>query len=311
MTYVIEVQNLTKNYGFNRGVFDISFGIKKGEVFGFLGPNGSGKSTTVRHLMGFSKPQQGVAKIFGKDSFLHYDINLKDVGYIPGELALPEGLTGFEFIKMIQDLSGVHNSKRLEELLVMFKLDRDLLEMNTKQMSLGTKRKLAIVVAFMSDPSVLILDEPTSGLDPFMQDIFIQFIKEEKQKGKTILLSSHLFNEVEQTCDRISIIKDGRIVSTFTTKDFKHNKDKVYRVILNNKSDYQMIIKDVDQKLFQVVDFDEDQLEIAVSTNDDLISDVISYLSQFDLEMFSHDVETLEDYFLNFYIEDKDFGGIK
>ncbi len=311
MSYVIEVQNLTKNYGFNRGVFDISFGIKKGEVFGFLGPNGAGKSTTVRHLMGFSKPQQGVAKIFGKDSFLHYDIILKDVGYIPGELALPEGLTGFEFIKMIQDLSGVHNSKRLEELLVMFKLDRDLLEMNTKQMSLGTKRKLAIVVAFMSDPSVLILDEPTSGLDPFMQDIFIQFIKEEKQKGKTILLSSHLFNEVEQTCDRISIIKDGRIVSTFATQDFKHSKDKVYRVILNNKSDYQMIIKDTDQKLFQIVDFDEDQLEITVSTNDDLISDVISYLSQFDLEMFSHDVETLEDYFLNFYIEDKDFGGIK
>ena len=310
MDKIIEVLNLTKDYGFNRGVFDVSFTVTKGEVFGFLGPNGAGKSTTVRHLMGFSKPDQGETKINDLNTFKNYNKILKDVGYIPGELALPEGLTGYEFIKMIQDLVGVHNKERLKMLLDTFKLDHTSLKMNTKQLSLGSKRKLAIITAFMSDPSILILDEPTSGLDPFMQDVFINFLKEEKKKGKTILLSSHLFNEVEQTCDRISIIKDGRIVSTFNTNDLKHSKDKVYLVKLNSNLEFNTLIN-YNNDIFKLIDSNKDLLEVKIGVNDKNISKVINYLSTYNLLEFRHIAETLEDYFISFYVEDKDFGGIK
>lgn len=310
MDKIIEVLNLTKDYGFNRGVFDVSFTVTKGEVFGFLGPNGAGKSTTVRHLMGFSKPDQGETKINDLNTFKNYNKILKEVGYIPGELALPEGLTGYEFIKMIQDLVGIHNKERLKMLLDTFKLDHTSLKMNTKQLSLGSKRKLAIITAFMSDPSILILDEPTSGLDPFMQDVFINFLKEEKKKGKTILLSSHLFNEVEQTCDRISIIKDGRIVSTFNTNDLKHSKDKVYLVKLNSNLEFNSLIN-YNNDIFKLIDSNKDLLEVKIGVNDKNISKVINYLSTYNLLEFRHIAETLEDYFISFYVEDKDFGGIK
>jgi len=310
MDKIIEVLNLTKDYGFNRGVFDVSFTVTKGEVFGFLGPNGAGKSTTVRHLMGFSKPDQGETKINNLNTFKNYNKILKDVGYIPGELALPAGLTGYEFIKMIQDLVGIHNKERLKMLLDTFKLDHTSLKMNTKQLSLGSKRKLAIITAFMSDPSILILDEPTSGLDPFMQDVFINFLKEEKKKGKTILLSSHLFNEVEQTCDRISIIKDGRIVSTFNTNDLKHSKDKVYLVKLNSNLEFNSLIN-YNNDIFKLIDSNKDLLEVKIGVNDKNISKVINYLSTYNLLEFRHIAETLEDYFISFYVEDKDFGGIK
>ena len=175
---IIKVERLTKDYGSGRGVFDVSFNVQKGEVFGFLGPNGAGKSTTIRHLMGFSKPDNGDTKIFDKDTFLKYNEILGNVGYIPGEIALPQGLTGWEFIRMIQDLTHIHNEEQLNKMLKLFELDDITLKGETKRMSLGVIRKLAVVTAFMSDPDVLILDEPTSGLDPVMQEVFINFIKE-------------------------------------------------------------------------------------------------------------------------------------
>lgn len=306
---IIEVKNLTKDYGYNRGVFDISFFVNKGEVYGFLGPNGAGKSTTIRHLMGFSKPDIGTTLINNKDTFKYYNELLKDVGYIPGELALPSGLTGYEFIKMIQDLTGFINNERLNYLLDIFDLKKKDLKMFTKNMSLGSKRKLAIVTAFMSDPSILILDEPTSGLDPFMQDIFINFIKEEKKRGKTILLSSHLFNEVEQTCDRISIIKDGKIVSTFKTTDLKHSKDKIYHIKFNNILDYNSFLNN-NLSFFKILESNDKNLTTIFTSHDSNIKDVIEYLSNIDLNEFSHKSQSLEEYFLSFYIEDKDFGGI-
>lgn len=310
MENIIIVNNLTKDYGFNRGVFDVSFNVAKGEVFGFLGPNGAGKSTTVRHLMGFSKPDSGYTLINELETFKNYDKILKDVGYIPGELALPEGLTGYEFIKMIQDLNSTYNKERLNMLLELFKLNKKTLKMNTKQLSLGSKRKLAIVIAFMNDPNILILDEPTSGLDPFMQEVFIEFLKKEKNRGKTILLSSHLFNEVEQTCDRISIIKDGRIVSTFKTADLKHSKDKVYLVKFSNNLEFNSLITN-QNNIFKIIESNNSLNEVKIGVNDTNISKVINYLSSYNLVEFRHIAETLEDYFISFYVEEKDFGGIK
>ena len=239
---IIQVDHLTKDYGYGRGVFDVSFKIEKGEVFGFLGPNGAGKSTTIRHLMGFSKPQSGETKIFDKKTFDKYFEILDKVGYIPGEIALPQGLTGWEFIRMMQNLQKVHNNQQLDKMLKLFELEDNVLKGETKRMSLGVKRKLAIVVAFMSDPEVLILDEPTSGLDPVMQEVFINLIKEEKERGKTILLSSHIFTEVDATCDRIAIIKDGKIVSEFVANDLRHAKTKFYTITFKEEKDFKQFL---------------------------------------------------------------------
>lgn len=146
---VIEIQNLTKDYGHGRGIFDVSFSVTKGETLGFLGPNGAGKSTTMRHLMGFSKPQSGSAKILNMVCSDSYNRILKHVGYLPGEVALPEGLTGWQFIRMMQGLRHNKNEERLQYLLAKFKLNP---EGNLKRMSIGEKRKLAVVTAFMDDP---------------------------------------------------------------------------------------------------------------------------------------------------------------
>lgn len=308
---IIEVKNLTKDYGEGRGVFDVSFKIEKGEVFGFLGPNGAGKSTTIRHLMGFSKPDKGDTLIFDKETFNKYNEILKSVGYIPGEIALPQGLTGWEFLHMIQDMQGIHNEKRLNELLKLFELTDIMLKGETKRMSLGVKRKLAIVSAFMGDPEVLILDEPTSGLDPVMQDTFIEFVKKEKERGKTILLSSHIFSEVDATCDRIAIIKDGRIVSEFIANDLKHATEKFYKLYFRTKEDFDRFLKEgKNLDYLQILDKNPEKLKIHISTNDSKINQVINLLSNYDLKEFINVKETLEDYFMKFYKEDKEFKGV-
>ena len=306
---VIEVNHLTKDYGSGRGVFDVAFKIEEGEVFGFLGPNGAGKSTTIRHLMGFSKPGSGETKILGLDSFKDYSKILSNVGYIPGEIALPQGLTGYEFISMMQDMYGIHNQEMLDKMLNLFKLEDNVLKGDTKHMSLGVKRKLAIVTAFMSDPKVLILDEPTSGLDPVMQQNFINFVIDEKKRGKTILLSSHIFSEVDATCDRIAIIKDGKIVSEFVAADLKHASLKQYRIVFENKEEYQKFKQTYDSKIINIVKDRGEKNKVFITTDDKNINDVISYLSDFKVKEFNNIKETLEDYFMKFYKEEKDFGG--
>ena len=307
---VIEVNNLTKDYGSGRGVFGVSFKIEKGEVFGFLGPNGAGKSTTIRHLMGFSKPDSGETKIFDKNTFDRYFEILNKVGYIPGEIALPAGLTGWEFIRMMQNLTHIHNEENLNRLLNLFKLDDVALKGETKRMSLGVKRKLAVVTAFMSDPDVLILDEPTSGLDPVMQQVFIDFVKEEKERGKTILLSSHIFSEVDATCDRIAIIKDGKIVSEFVADDLKHKSAKFYEITFKNSKEFEEFCSNnKNSKNLKILNVDAKNNYVFISTDDSLINKVIAILSKYEIEDFNNKKETLEDYFMKFYKEEKDFGG--
>ena len=305
---VINVERLTKDHGFGRGVFDVSIHVEKGEVFGFLGPNGAGKSTTIRHLMGFSKADDGKVEIFGKPTFGKYYEILKNVGYIPGEVALPAGLTGKEFLKMMQDLTGIYNNERLGMLLELFELDEASLLGDVKRMSLGVKRKLAVVSAFMSDPEVLILDEPTSGLDPVMQERFIEFIHKEKERGKTILLSSHIFSEIDNTCDRIAIIKDGKIVSEFVANDLKHASKKYYTVDFKAEEDKKKFLESSGGIKSLTMIHDKEN-EIFISIEDEDLNKTINLLSAVDVTKFSNRKESLEDYFMKFYKEDKDFGG--
>ena len=305
---VIDVERLTKDYGSGRGVFDVSFRIDRGEVFGFLGPNGAGKSTTVRHLMGFSRPDGGRTCIFGKESFSHYPEILNRVGYIPGEIALPAGLTGKEFLRMMRDLRGGRSGggeKRLKYLLELFELDPSG---DTKRMSLGVKRKLAIVSAFMHDPEVLILDEPTSGLDPVMQNVFIRFIKEEKARGKTILLSSHIFSEVEATCDRITIIRDGRLISEFSSEELKHSTHKLYEIRFADRGVCEGFLSLCGSSpLYRLLACRREEGGILVATDDRYINEFVRLLSAFPLRDFGHLRGTLQDYFMSYYREDMDF----
>ena len=212
---IIDIGHLTKDFGHGRGVFDVTIQVGKGECLGFLGPNGAGKTTCIRHLMGFVKPQSGYARICGLDCWAHAPELQRVMGYLPGEVSLPQTMSGEEFLHMMARMRHLPDMKRTAELLERFALDPSG---KTKRMSLGMKRKLAIVAAFMHDPDVLILDEPTSGLDPLMQRTFVEFIKEEQSRGKTIFLSSHYFHEVEAVCDRVAMIRAGHVIDVVDLK---------------------------------------------------------------------------------------------
>lgn len=302
---IIKVDNLTKDYGYGRGVFDISVQIHKGECFGYLGPNGAGKSTTIRHIMGFAKPQVGKVQIFGIDSFGNTDKILAKVGYLPGEPAIPAGLDGWGFIRMMQEMRGEKNEERLNYLLDLFKLNPAL---PVKEMSLGDKRKLAVVTAFMNDPDVLVLDEPTSGLDPIMQKVFIKFILDEKKRGKTILLSSHIFSEVDATCDTISIIKDGRHVSTFNAKELKKEQNRTYILHFIDKEGMNLYLNEKNK--FECVYSNEDILLAVVTFPHDKHNEFFQTLAGVKIKSFEEKPFTLQDYFMSFYKEERDFGGL-
>ena len=207
---MIGVNNLTRDYGGGKGVFQVSFSIAQGEVFGFLGPNGAGKTTTIRHLMGFLRPEEGSCSINGLDCWKNAPEIQKSLGYIPGEIAFFPEMTGLQYLDFLRSYRGLSHTSRMKELMERFEVDA---RGKIRKMSKGMKQKIAIVAAFMHDPQVLILDEPTSGLDPLMQNRFTQLIQEERERGKTIFMSSHIFEEVEKTCHRICMIKDGKIAA--------------------------------------------------------------------------------------------------
>ena len=189
----IEINHLTKDYGHHHGIFDLSFSVKEGEVLGFLGANGAGKTTTIRHLMGFIKPQKGSAKIMDLDCFRQASRVQDNIGYLPGEIAFMDQMTGMDFIRFIAGMKHLTDLSRANELIQYLELDPKVL---IKKMSKGMKQKIGLVIAFMQDAPILILDEPTSGLDPLMQNKFVELINKEKEKGKTILMSSHIFEEL-------------------------------------------------------------------------------------------------------------------
>lgn len=303
---IINVEHLTKDYGYGRGVFDVSIKVHKGECYGYLGPNGAGKSTTIRHIMGFSKTSVGKVEIFGMETFNNTDKILKEVGYLPGEPALPLYMNGNEFLKMMEEMRGERNEEMLKHLLTIFKLDPSL---SIKSMSLGDKRKLAIVSAFMNDPDVLILDEPTSGLDPIMQKVFIDFIKEEKKRGKTILLSSHIFSEVDATCDTISIIKDGKHVSTFKANDLKNASKQTYILHFLDKENMDTYLKE--RNTFNLVESNEKKLTASIEFNKEDYKKFFDSLYGIKIKEFEEKPFTLQDYFMSFYKEEKEFGGLE
>ena len=238
---VIEVKDLTKDYGYGKGVFDISLDIKEGEMVGFVGTNGSGKTTTIRSILGFIRPTKGEAKVKGLNSWAHASEIIKDVGYVPGEIAFPDLKTGVDFLNSQKEFLGMSDMSYANELIERLQLDP---RANLKRMSKGMKQKTALVAALMNDAPIIILDEPTTGLDPLMRVTFLDIIREEHKKGKTIFMSSHNFEELEGTCDKVALISDGHIIDVCDMDRINNPAEKEFKIEFRNEADYKSFLKE-------------------------------------------------------------------
>lgn len=288
---IIEVKNLTKIYNTKKGIFNVDFQVHDGDVFGFLGPNGAGKTTTIRQLLGFTNATEGSCVINGMDARIQAATIQKDLGYLPGEIAFFDHMSGDEFLSFISELRGLKNPPRKQELIDEFELETNR---KIRKMSKGMKQKLALVASLMHDPMILILDEPTSGLDPLMQKRFIELILREKKRGKTIFLSSHLFEEVEKTCDRVAIIKDGKIVTIETIQNLKSQVRKSYRVGVHDNAD-AMIIQSSQLDYTQI-----DSLHFEIVIKDDY-TPLLKVLSSIHVTELTSPEQSLEQIFISFY----------
>ncbi len=288
---MIQLHGLTQQFSNGRGIFDVTFEVGKGEVFGFLGPNGAGKSTTIRHLMGYMKPQKGTALIQGFNTWEQQEKAREKIGYLPGEISFMDGMNGIEFIDLMVGMQGLKDKKRRNELIERLQFEP---KTPIRKMSKGMKQKVGIVVTFMHNPEVYILDEPTSGLDPLMQRVFIDLVLEEKVKGKTFIISSHSFSEIERTCDRAAIIKDGRIVTVKNINDLQFMQRKIYDITFENKFDVEKI---------------QASNLIIENTNDNVVriivqggyNELIEELSKYNVTNISSVSQSLEDVFMNYY----------
>ena len=213
---IIETHELTKRYGSARGIEGVSMAVEPGEVFGFLGPNGAGKTTTIRTLLDLLHPTSGSATIFGLDSRRDSLAIRARLGNLPGDFAYDPRLTGRELVTFLAELRGMPDLGRAPELAARFHADMDK---PLGELSRGNRQKIALVQAAFHDPELLVLDEPSSGLDPLMQEEFLAFVAEERERGQTIFLSSHELDEVQRACDRVAIIRDGRLVAVESVPD--------------------------------------------------------------------------------------------
>jgi ABC-2 type transport system ATP-binding protein len=229
MASPIQLQSLTRSYGNRRGVIDLDLTVNPGEIFGFLGPNGAGKSTTIRVLMGLLRPTSGAARLEGLDCWAEAARVKAKVGFLPGDLRLYEQMTGARFLEFFAGFRPDSRERRRE---LVERLELDLTQ-RIKAMSKGNRQKLAIVQALMYGAPVLLLDEPSSGLDPLMEEELLKLLREERDAGRTVFLSSHLLWEVEQIADRVGIIRDGRLVAVDTMEHLRSLRERPMEIILS------------------------------------------------------------------------------
>ncbi len=289
---IIEINELTKDYGNHKGIFDLSFQVKEGEVFGYLGPNGAGKTTTIRHLMGFLTPDKGSAQILGKDCRTESSDIMKELGYLPAEIAFFDGMNGMDFLKFMGEMRGLSDTTYRDKLIEQFELDT---RGRIRKMSKGMKQKLGIICAFMHNPKVLILDEPTSGLDPLMQRRFAELILEEKAKGKTILMSSHSFEEIERTCDRVGIIRRGDLVAIEDIHVLKEKRRKTYLVTFDSPQTAMAFEK---KDGFDRIVINGSTAKVSILGN---VSTFVQELGHYTVLDLDTENSSLEDVFMQYY----------
>lgn len=290
---MINVKNLTQVYKSGKGIFDVDFSVKEGEVFGYLGPNGAGKTTTIRNLLGFANASKGHCYIDGLDTRTEAAKLQNMIGYLPGEMAFFDHMTGIEFLIFMTNMRKTKDITRRDKLIEQFELDT---AGKIKKMSKGMKQKLGIITAFMNDPKVYILDEPTSGLDPFMQNVFMDLVQEEKKRGKTIIMSSHLFEEVQKSCDRAGIIREGRIVDVEDVKLLNEMQAKTYIISFSSSADATKLLNSE----YDAMKVSDTKIQVSVNYP---YKQFFQMLSSCDVTGLEIKKESLEDVFMKYYGE--------
>ena len=288
---VITTSDLTKYYGHVRAIDGVNLEVRQGEVFGFLGPNGAGKTTTIRILLDMVRPTRGSAQVFGLDVRRDSVQIRRRLGNLPGDVALYDTLRGIEVLKLLGSFRGPEGTARVTELAERLSLD---LSRTVRAYSHGMKQKLAIIQAFMHDPELLILDEPTLGLDPLMQREFYSLVMQEKARGKTVFLSSHILPEVERVCDRVGIIREGRLVAVEEVESLKRKKRRKMDLVLSEEpSDAMLRLPGA-----QLIRRDGKRLEYLVSGD---VQALLKEVAMLPVQDIVFPEPTLEEAFMDFY----------
>lgn len=265
MKNMIEISNLTKHYGKHRGVENVSFSVKEGEIFGFLGPNGAGKSTTIRSMLGLINYDSGTIHIDGKDAQKDNERILKDIGYMPSEAWFYAGMTISDVLKFSADVRKTDCSEEAEKLCERLQID---VKRKISELSLGNRKKVSIVCAMQHKPKLFVFDEPTSGLDPLMQNEFFSLIREYVDQGATCMLSTHVLSEVRNYCDRVAIMKEGELIVTDTVEHLLASKSKRIRMIRDGerldyiyKGDLNQLYKELEGHTIEDILIEEPSIE--------------------------------------------------
>lgn len=287
---IIEAKNLTKSYGKNRGIENVNIDVKEGEIYGFIGPNGAGKSTTIKTLLNFIYPTSGSATIFGKDIVKESSRIKEYIGYVPSEVKYYDSIKVKDIMKYAQSFYPNTTTEDVKKICDEMELD---MEKKMEELSLGNKKKVAIAQALIGKPKLLILDEPTNGLDPLMQKKLFKILKEEKKKGNTIFLSSHNLSEVQNLCDRVAVIKEGKIVDVIELENALN--DLGLKITISCEDINEEIIKNLGGKLYK-----KEGNTIIFSYSKDL-NLLINEINKYKIEELLIEKENLEDTFLNYY----------
>ena len=289
---VIELKDFVKHYGNVEAVKGIDLTVRKGEIFGFLGPNGAGKTTTIRVIMDFIRRTSGQVQVFGLDSSERSLEIRKRVGYLPGEFGLFESFLVEDFLLYLLDLAGAAiKEPRMRQLAKRFDLS---LDKRIRELSKGNRQKVGLVQAFMHEPELVILDEPTSGLDPFMQQQFYKLAREEQRAGRTIFMSSHLLAEVEHICDRVAVIREGKLVLVDRIDELKDRVGKVLTVTFNDEVD------PAELEMEGISNLTRDNNTYQMTVHED-IDQVIKRLASHSIQSMTVETYSLEELFLAMY----------
>ncbi|MBM7561380.1 ABC transporter ATP-binding protein [Fusibacter tunisiensis] len=286
----IEINQLTKYYSKVKGIEDVSFQVREGEIFGFIGPNGAGKSTTIRTLLGLIFPTSGSATIFGKDCITQGHEIRKDIGYLPSEVFYYEKMKVIDLLKYAGSFYKKDCSKRIYELSEIMELN---LNRRIEDLSYGNKKKVGIVQGLLHEPKLIVLDEPTSGLDPLMQQRFFELIKSENKKGASVFFSSHILSEVQHLCNRVAIIKGGHVIQV---EDVKTLREDTYKKIT-------LIGESIDLKTFEIegvteLNKSDHQLDFFYKGDVNLLVNKIQSLELKDILVEN---PSLEEIFMHYY----------
>ncbi|MBN1539452.1 MAG: ABC transporter ATP-binding protein [Candidatus Thermoplasmatota archaeon] len=290
---VIVIRDLKKYYGRSRGVEKVNLMVREGEIFGFLGPNGAGKTTTIRTMLDYIRPTSGSIRVLGRDPVKEGAEVRREIGYLPSDFSMEWRMTALKYLRFLLGMMEYSGRNRIEEMAERFELD---LDKRIKDFSRGNRQKVGLVSAFMHYPQLLIMDEPTTGLDPLMQQEFYRLVLEEKKRGATVFLSSHILSEVDAVCDRVGVIREGELVAVETIDRFKEKTGQLMKVRFESMPDTR-VFEQIDG-ISDVKRLEDETLQLTVFSNVDA---VVKELAKHTIKRLSFEETSMEHVFLKYY----------